>query len=258
MSGILDKQPMSEKPESSEEEPFLLTILPFAGVGLLLVLAVVWRVVPGTIEIDAKDETGTPEQLAERVLASFEQATEKEIPIEPGRDFIIGPDDARVTLVEFSDFECPYCRNAANGVRDILAKYPEDVRLVFKQFPLDFTCNPTMDQPMHQFACRAATLSWCAGQQDPELFWDTHDALFREPQLSRDNLRRVAADVSLDIDALTECSESGAALEAIQNDIALGRSLGVSGTPVFFANGRKLSDYRSAALGTVIEHILSN
>jgi protein-disulfide isomerase len=252
---------MREDLSSSQEEPFLLTILPFVGLGVLLVLAVVWRLIPGAAgeagEAGEAGGTATPEVLAANVIASWEQAPERNIPIEPGRDFTIGPEDARVTLVEFSDFECPYCRTAANGVHDVLDDYEGDVRLVFKNFPLDTACNETMAEPLHHLACQAASLAWCAGQQDHPLFWETHDALYREPMLTPETMARISRSLDIDADALTACVNSDAALAAIKEDIALGRSLGIRGTPIFFANGRRVSDYRRAALDAVVEHILS-
>ena len=248
---------MSEKEQTSAEEPFLLTILPFAGLGLLLVLAVLWRVLPGRTGEPDDVPTASPEDIAARVIARWEQAPTRDIPIEAGRDFILGPEDARVTLVEFSDFECPYCRSAANGVHDVMAKFDGDVRLVFKNFPLDVACNQQMKEPMHHLACKAATLAWCAGQQQEALFWETHDALFREPQLTADTLNRIPNDIGVDQERLEACVETPASTAAVQEDIALGRRLGVSGTPTFFANGRKVSDYRRAPLEAVVEHILS-
>jgi protein-disulfide isomerase len=247
------------EPDSEEQEPFLLTILPFAGLGLLLVLAVVWRMMPSnTVEPGDDAPTASDEELAEIAITRWERAPQREIPVEPGRDFIIGPDDAPVTLVEFSDFECTYCRTAANGVHDTLEKFGDDVRFVFKNYPLDTACNDSMEQPLHRLACEAAVIARCAGEQDPALFWETHDALFREPQLTADTLHRIPTDLGLDLDRLDTCIGAPPAAEAVQADIALGRSLGVSGTPVFFANGKKLSDYRRGALEAVIGHILTN
>ena len=249
---------MSDKEQTSNQEPILLTILPFAGLGLLLVLAVVWRVLPGRAgEPGEGPTTASPEEIAATVIARWEQAPTRDIPIEADRDFVLGPEDARVTLVEFSDFECPYCRNAANGVHDIMEKFDGDVRLVFKNFPLDVACNQQMKEPMHRLACKAATLAWCAGQQEEALFWDTHDALFREPQLTADTLNRIPNDIGVDQERLDACLDLPASVAAVKEDIALGRRLGVTGTPIFFANGRRVSDYRRAPLEAVVEHILS-
>lgn len=252
---------MSEKDPTSEEEPFLLTILPFAGLGLLLVLALLWRVLPGmatglTGEPSAPTNV-SPAELAAAVIGRWEHAPTHEIPIDPSRDYILGPEDARVTLVEFSDFECPFCRNAANGVHDVMQTFDGDVRLVFKNFPLDITCNLQMRQPMHRLACKAATLAWCAGRQDEGLFWATHDALFREPQLTAATLNRIPDDIGVHREELDACMDSAASTAAVRQDITLGRRVGVTGTPVFFANGRKVSDYRRVPLEAVVEHILS-
>jgi len=248
---------MSEKEPTSAEEPFLLTILPFAGLGLLLVLAVLWRVLPGKAEELGAPTNVSPEEVAAAVIARWDQAPTRDIPVEAGRDYILGPEDARVTLVEFSDFECPFCRNAANGVHDVMQRFGGDVRLVFKNFPLDITCNLQMRKPLHRLACRAATLAWCAGRQDERLFWETHDALFREPQLTADTLNRIPNDIGVNRAELDACMDGPASTAAVQEDITLGRRLGVTGTPVFFANGRKVSDYRRAPLEAVVEHILS-
>lgn len=258
---IRDKHPMSEKEPASGEEPILLTILPFAGLGLLLVLAVLWRVIPGRapgqMEEPGAPTNVSPAEIAAAVIGRWDRAPTHDIPIEAGRDYILGPEDARVTLVEFSDFECPYCRNAANGVHDVMQKFDGDVRLVFKNFPLDITCNLQMREPMHRLACKAATLAWCAGRQDERLFWETHDALFREPQLTADTLNRIPNDLGVNREQLDACMDGPASTAAVQEDITLGRRIGVSGTPVFFANGRKVSDYRRAPLEAVVEHILS-
>ena len=257
MLTIRDKHTMSDKQQPSAEEPFLLTILPFAGLGLLLVLAVLWRGIPGRAEEPDAPTNASPEEIAAAGIARWDQAQTRDIPIEAGRDYILGPEDARVTLVEFSDFECPYCRNAANGVHDVMEKFDGDVRLVFKNFPLDITCNLQMREPMHRLACKAATLAWCAGRQDERLFWETHDALFREPQLTADTLNRIPNDLGVNREELDACMDGPASAAAVQEDITLGRRVGVTGTPVFFANGRKVSDYRRAPLEAVVEHILS-
>ncbi len=95
---------------------------------------------------------------------------------------------------------------------------------------------------MHRLACRAATLAWCAVQQEEALFCETHDALFREPQLTADTLNRIPEDAettthAIDQERLRECMDSPASIAAVKEDIALGRSLGVTGTPIFFVNG---------------------
>jgi predicted DsbA family dithiol-disulfide isomerase len=149
-----------------------------------------------------------------------------------------------VTVIEFSDFECPFCRQARPFLKRILEKWPDQVRLVFKQFPLD----------QHANAFAAATAAVCAARQDR--FWPFHDLAFREGQdFSRPGLLRIGAALRLSMTEFQECLDSPAAAEQVRKDIALGRSAGVSGTPAFFVNGQQV---RSAAdLETVIGKLLS-
>lgn len=257
MSGIRNKRIMTEKPPVSDEEPFWLTLLPFVGLGLLLVLAVVWRVMPEKFGAASGNDLSLEERDA-MVVSRWSRAPKRDIPIDSGRDFVLGPEDALVTFVEFSDFQCPYCRTAANGVHDILREFPSAVRLVFKNFPLDVACNDMLGKPMHHLACEAAAVAWCAGQQDEALFWEVHDAFFREPQWNAATLDRIPDDNGVDRDSLEACLASDTPEAAIREDIKTGRELGVSGTPVFFANGRRVSDYRRDSLEAVVEHILTN
>lgn len=256
MGGIRNKRIMTEKPPVSDEEPFWLTILPFVGLGLLLVIAVVWRVMPEKFGAASGNDLSLEERDA-MAVSRWSRAPKRDIPIDSARDFVLGPEDALVTLVEFSDFQCPYCRTAANGVHDILREFPNEVRLVFKNFPLDIACNDGLSKPMHHLACEAAAVAWCAGQQDEALFWEVHDAFFREPKMTAVTLDRIPGDLGVDPEALEACLSSDAPIEAIQEDIRVGRSVGISGTPVFFANRRRVSDYRRAPLEAVVEHILA-
>jgi len=120
--------------QTSEEEPFLLTVLPFAGLGALLLLAVVWHYFPR-----AENRTGT-ENPSASVVESWKAQERHDIPIDPARDYRLGAEDAAVTIVAFSDFQCPYCADAAKAVAQILKDHEGEVRLVFKNFPLDTAC----------------------------------------------------------------------------------------------------------------------
>lgn len=249
---------MSEKRARRDEEPLLLTMLPFAGLALLLVLALVWRVIPDK-SADAGDGSASPEVRAEALIDAFESASEQSIPIDPEKDFSHGPEDAAVTLVVFSDFECPYCRTAAIGLADLVDARRSDLRVVFKNFPLDTACNDTMTQPLHTFACEAASLAQCAGrEQGDDGFWTVHDALFAASKLHGDVISAVKERVGIAPETLEACMSSEETLTEIREDIAQGRKLGVSGTPAIFANGRRISDYRPDAIAIIIDHVLSS
>lgn len=235
-----------------EKEPFLLSILPFAGLGLLVLVAVLWRYVPETSPVPT-----TEAEVADLVIRRWEQQPVREIPIEPGRDFAHGPEDAPITIVEFSDFECPYCRDATSATRQVMDRHPGQVRLVFKNLPLDVACNETMRQPLHPFACETAVMARCAGAQGEELFWETHDALFAVQQLSRQAVDAIPQGLDLSLEELRACMASEEPLRAVKEDIATATGLGVSSTPTFYLNGRRVSDYRFGALNALVEHVLA-
>jgi protein-disulfide isomerase len=138
-----------------------------------------------------------------------------------------GPSDARITLVEFSDFECPYCSLAVGEVNTIMSAYPKDVRLIYKQFPLS----------MHPHAPLAAAASLAANQQGK--FWEMHDALFKNFRtLSREHILALAKEIGLDMDKFTTELDSAKYQAVIKKDLEDGDTAGVYGTPSIFVNGK--------------------
>jgi protein-disulfide isomerase len=136
-----------------------------------------------------------------------------------------------VTLVEFSDFHCPFCKRARATLKQILKQYPGKVRHVFRDFPVD---------GLHPQARRAAEAARCA--RDQGKFWEYHDALFAgPPRATPDDLRRYAEQIALDVPAFERCVAAGTHRAAVQRDYEDGVRLGVAGTPAFFINGRLLS-----------------
>jgi protein-disulfide isomerase len=132
-----------------------------------------------------------------------------------------------VTIVEFSDFQCPYCGRLGQGLEELVGEHGGDVKLVFKQFPLT----------MHPQAEPAARAALAAHQQGK--FWALHDKLFANQQaLSNADLEAYARGAGLDIERWRKDFESEALRDKVRNDLALGRALGVSSTPSFYVNGR--------------------
>ncbi|QRO00907.1 thioredoxin domain-containing protein [Archangium violaceum] len=141
-----------------------------------------------------------------------------------------GPEGAPITIVEFSDFQCPYCSRAIKTVDEVLAAYPNQVRLVFRQFPLDF----------HKQAPKAAEASLCANDQGK--FWEYHDVLFANQQaLEVPQLKEHAKKVGLDSAKFDKCLDSGEKASIVTADLEAGKKVGVNGTPAFFINGVLLS-----------------
>jgi len=149
-----------------------------------------------------------------------------DVPAGPAR----GPTDAPVTIVEFSDFQCPFCRNATETLTRIEAAFAGKVRLVFIDFPL----------PIHADASRAAEAAACADEQGR--FWDMHDALFAsQAALRQADLERHADRLGLDAAGFRACLASGRHAARWRQGRALGQKHGVTATPTFFVNGRMVT-----------------
>ncbi|HEX5747020.1 MAG TPA: thioredoxin domain-containing protein [Archangium sp.] len=141
-----------------------------------------------------------------------------------------GPENAPITIVEFSDFQCPYCSRAIETVDQVLKAYPNQVRLVFRHFPLDF----------HAQAPKASEAALCA--QDQGKFWEMHDKLFaNQKALEVPALKGYAKELGLDTGKFDKCLDSGEKAAIVQADMADGKKVGVNGTPAFFINGVLLS-----------------
>jgi protein-disulfide isomerase len=140
-----------------------------------------------------------------------------------------GSGSAPVTIIEFSDFQCPFCRAAESSLKQVRQKYGDQVKLVYMDFPLGF----------HPHAMDAARAARCAADQDK--FWQFHDALFLDQKkLDPDNLKQTAAKLALNRGEFNACFTSDKHDAGIRKDMAEGNSLGVTGTPTFFINGRQL------------------
>jgi protein-disulfide isomerase len=156
--------------------------------------------------------------------------------IEPGGGHFIGAEKPAVTLVEFSDYECPYCRQAHAQLRALLERYPNQLRLVHRHYPLDQSCNSSLKAPMHENSCFAAMIAECAGRQGR--FWQANDYLFEEARMlnARTN-SEIAHDLGINAATLESClREEGP--RAVALDVDEGNRLGIQGTPTFFVDGK--------------------
>jgi protein-disulfide isomerase len=141
-----------------------------------------------------------------------------------------GPKDAPVTIVEFSDFQCPYCARVGPAMKRLEETYGDRLRIVFRNYPL----------PIHPNAPKAAEAALCA--RDQGKFWEMHDKLFANQQkLQVADLKTTGAEIGLDPQAFAQCLDSGKHEGALRADEKEGTAYGVSGTPAFFINGRFVS-----------------
>jgi protein-disulfide isomerase len=142
-----------------------------------------------------------------------------------------GPAKAPVTIVEFSDFHCPFCRRVIPTLAQLQSQYGEKIKLVFRDFPIE---------SLHPGATKAHEAARCANEQGK--FWPYHDKLFAGPSNASPELfKGLAKELELDALAFETCLGSGKYQAAIKQDIEEGNRVGVSGTPAFFINGRLIS-----------------
>jgi protein-disulfide isomerase len=143
-------------------------------------------------------------------------------------DPVYGPDDAPITIVEFSDYECPYCRKWHLEVWPrLLEAYPDQIRLVFRDFPLT---------NIHANAVTAAAAANCANEQG--MYWEYSELLFSDRYtFGKTGFQSIADDLDLDMDSFNECLESDRYNDEIMADFEFAANLGVSSTPTFFVNG---------------------
>jgi protein-disulfide isomerase len=152
-----------------------------------------------------------------------------EVAVDPAR--VSGNPDAPVTIVEFSDFQCPYCRKANATLRQVMDKYKDRVRIGFRDFPLT---------QIHPRALRAAEAARCAGRQAQ--FWAYHDLLFANPNsIGEEDLKQRARVLNLDMGEFEACLSDRSVRAQIEQDLRSGMQAGVSATPGFFINGILLS-----------------
>lgn len=139
-------------------------------------------------------------------------------------DPALGPPDAPLTIVEFSDFQCPFCRRSFPIIREVAARYGDRVRYVYRDFPVD---------DVHPEARGAAIAAQCAHAQ--EKFWPYHDRLFQQQEaLDSTSLSAYASAVGLDVVAFERCRAGTEAAQKVEEDATVGKALGIRGTPTWF------------------------
>ena len=162
-------------------------------------------------------------------------ADDVQIDLEPPRtaialgadDPVFGPASASVEIIEFSDFQCPFCQRLTETLEQLKTEHGSAIRLVFKDYPL----------PNHAQAFKAAEAGNCANQQGR--FWELHDTMFsQQSELEVDDLKRHAGALGMDQAAFDECLDSGRFAEQVNADLTAGQQYGVSSTPTVFINGR--------------------
>ena len=166
---------------------------------------------------------------------SVDPLAETRSKLHPGNSPSIGSATAKVTLIEFADFECPSCRQLDRILRDLLPQHPE-IRLVYKDFPLT---------TLHPWAMTASIAGQCAAQQDPASFWKIHDTIFDAqdvitPSNVWEKMSDFANQLGLNVETFRACMANPNTTHEIEKTTAEGHELNVTGTPTIFVNGRKI------------------
>ena len=147
----------------------------------------------------------------------------------------IGPANAPITIVEFSDFQCPFCKRVEPALKQVREKYGDNVRLVYMDYPL----------PMHDHAIDAAKAGRCAEEQGK--FWQYHDAMFTDQNKeSPADLKAIAKNLGMDTAKFDTCFDQAKTEAGVKADLEQGKALGIDGTPAFFINGRMLAGAQPA------------
>lgn len=219
----------------------------FVTTALVAVVIYQWVFVEYTSRTQAAEAPFDPRQI----VAQFESSVRREIPVSEA-DPALGPTEAPVQMVIFSDLRCPGCRKLAQMMPALANQFKDTLQVVFKHYPLDSTCNPTVKHEFHPGACQAAQAGEAAREQGQ--FWAFHEALFATGQAGNASVESVAEELHLDLDRFETSRNGDTAQARIQADIDLGTRLGVDGTPSVFINGRRVYDIRRRTLLLLIAH----
>ena len=250
---LLEEETETSTPQQEETEGFPEETVTFKRSNLYTVLIVMYAVlVPlvlaaglgagyliwgqDTGSTDANAAQTQPDDAQQAAQAAVQAQTgAPEVPPEITRyavsiddDPILGPEDASITIIEFSDYECPYCRRWHQEVLpQLIEEYPDQVRLVYRDFPLT---------SIHANAVPAAVAANCAHEQDG--YWEFNELLFNSEQgLSTEAYQQYAEEIGLDSDSFDECLESNRYEDEVMADFEFASQLGIRSTPTFFING---------------------
>jgi len=215
MDTYYDDNPSSSKLSRAILVSMIVFIFLFIGGVSFLLLSGTSSILKKTSLLSDDSGSTTPKKTVQKNLGVSDD------------DPSVGPVDARVTIVEFSDFQCPFCQRAHPVINQILARYKEDIRFIYRDFPV---------ASIHPDAQRAAEAGGCAHEQGK--FWKLHDLLFQnQDDLSEKSVSDLAVQAGVNAVLFNECMRSGKFTSEVLQDIQEGTRLGVLGTPTFFING---------------------
>ncbi len=220
---------------------------------LMFVCLFAWRVYFFASKIQSgdltQDDLSFLQKFSASNLVSSLPIPEGEFDVVTTDDPSLGAKDAKVTIVEFADFGCPFSQDASLVVRQVAAKYPNDVQFIYRDFPII---------ELHPEAAMAAEAGECADEQN--MFWPYHDKVYaNQNDLSEDSLIRYATELNMNTGEFKRCLASDRNVSEVQADLEAGVAAGVRGTPTFFLNGTRIPGaIPEATLVKIIEQYLKS
>ncbi len=233
--------------------------------GVVLVSAVLWhhnRLATQMAEQEAEIEANAP-AIAARILEKNETFAKGPVDVPAMRDNptkLVGgatAAEADVVIVEFADFQCPFCQKLWTGMHDYLEQTDRSIRVHFAHYPLNSACNPGVND-LHPDACQAAVAGVCAEAQGK--FWEFGDVVFpNQTSLDRDDLLDYAKEAGLDPNALATCMDDPKSMGQVRYDIGMGNKIDLSATPMFLINGYPVTGaFPPPVLEEIIKQVLAH
>lgn len=156
----------------------------------------------------------------------------------------LGNPKAPLVIVEFADFQCPFCKVAATSLKKLYTEYKGDIVIYFANYPLDNECNPALNRPMHPNGCEAALASICADQKGK--FWEMSHLLFgNQKSLNPETIKNLGVSIGLDSSFMNSCPSAPETKKQLKVQLDLAEKMQIHSTPSLFLNGRKLDDWRN-------------
>ncbi len=205
---------------------------------------------------DPIEHTETAEAKALRLWRAERQAPQamQIVTGGPDHDFELGDPNGPVLITTYSDFACPHCKVVDEYLEKLATEMK--VRLVFKNFPLDRSCNPLINRSFHDFSCRAAELARCAGAKDERLYWVAHDMLFAVAEMNEAALKSIEESLRKDVPDISRCIESDEQMVAINRHVSEGVALQLPGTPGVYVEGKRIEVMNAAIVRKILEEAM--
>ncbi len=196
----------------------------------------------GLAGVQAENKRSMGDVKTEELVRFYNEGSLYKIDVNPAWP-VWGNPNAKTTIIEFSEYQCPFCKLAAFNVKPFLQEYKDDVRYYFVHYPLDNSCNASLDRPMHPMACASAKASYCAQKNGD--FWSYHDDVFRNQQkINKSLLIELAERRGWNKDEFEACMNSEEADKRIKEDIATANSIYVNATPTILLNGKVMKYWK--------------